>query len=58
MPNIEHVLDQWCADVEDSDPALNPYSTNFRDLPDWCLSGNCAMSGDPVDSSGQHNNIF
>ena len=58
MHNIKHVLDQWCADVEDSGPTLNQYSRNFGDLPERCLSGHCAMSGDPVDASGQYNNIF
>ena len=57
MHNIKPVLDQWCADVEDSGPTLNQYSTNFRDLPDMCLSSSCAMSGDPVYASGQYNNI-
>ena len=56
MYSIKHMLDQCCADVEDSGPTLNQYSTNFR--PGRCLSGNCAMSGDPVDASGQYINIF
>ena len=55
---FKHVLDQGYADVEDSGPTLIQYSTNFRDLPDRYLSGNCVMSGNPVDASGQYNNIF
>ena len=60
MHNIKHVLDQWCADVEESGPTFNQYSTNLRDWPGRCLSHYCAMSGDPVDASGQYtsNNIF
>ena len=62
MHNIKHVLDQRCADVEYSGPTLNHYIAQTLGI---CQTGmdnfiepSCAMSGDPVDASGQYSNIF